>query len=81
MVGERATPRGDGATVRALLRSEFALVEITVVDSGNGPALRLRDVETGRSIVLDPLELEALTRCKHADFGPLVAADADEPDA
>jgi hypothetical protein len=64
----------------AILRNEFALVEITVVDAGNGPALSIRDADSGRSIVLDPLELEALTRCKHADFGPLVAAEGQEPD-
>ena len=80
-MGERARPDGDDATIRALLRNEFALVEIAVVDPGNGPALHIRDVETGRSIVLDPLELEALTRCKHADFGPLVVDDRDAPDA
>jgi hypothetical protein len=59
-----------------LLRNEFALVEVRVEDAGSGPALRIRDAETDRSILLDALELEALTRLSHNDFGRLVALDA-----
>lgn len=58
-----------------VLRSEFAMVEVTVEDGGNGPALRIRDADTGRTILLDPLELEALTRMRHGEFGPLLVRD------
>lgn len=61
-----------------LLGNEFALVEIGVVDAGNGPALRIRDTDSDRSVLLDPLELEALTRLRHADLGALVVREPDE---
>jgi hypothetical protein len=54
------------------LRSEFAVVDVTVLRDGNGVRMRVRDPETGACIVLDPLELEALTRMEHRDFGPLI---------
>lgn len=65
----------DTLSERVLLRSEFAMVEVRVEDTGNGPGLRIRDADTGQEILLDPLELEALTRMHHADFGQLVLRD------
>lgn len=55
-----------------ILRNEFASVEIRRDESANGVRLRIRDLATGRTIYLDPLELESLTRAKHTLFVPLV---------
>lgn len=73
-----STPQASGALQdRVLLRSEFAMVEVRVEDGGNGPGLRIRDTDTGETILLDPLELEALTRMRHAQFGQLVLRDGE----
>jgi hypothetical protein len=77
MTADEPSPAADAAVARTVLRNEFALVEVSVVDTGNGRALRVRDAESGRVIVLDPLELEALTRLDHADFGRLVVHEGD----
>ncbi|WP_156689311.1 dihydrodiol dehydrogenase [Mycobacterium sp. Marseille-P9652] len=44
------------------LANEFAEVEVRRVDTRNGSRLEVRSPRTGRSITLDPLEVEALTR-------------------
>lgn len=54
------------------LRNEFAMVEVSVHTDANGARLILRDTESGDQIALDPLELEALTRLSHSDFGPII---------
>lgn len=61
------------------LRSEFAMVEITITDDpyrtsdGNDRySVTVKDLENGMAINLDVLELESLTRMKHEDFGPLI---------
>jgi hypothetical protein len=41
--------------------NEFARVSVTVDHRANGPRLLVTDLETGRDICLDPLELEGLT--------------------
>ena len=43
-----------------ILNSEFASVEIDRDDSGNGPRLLIRDARSGKTILLDPLELASL---------------------
>lgn len=55
-----------------VIHNEFARVELTVDTGGNGPLLVIRDPEIGNQIGLDPLELEALTRVRHTDLGPLI---------
>lgn len=55
-----------------VLRSEFAMVEVSVDSSGSGPALAVRDAETGDTVSLDPLELEALTRLRHEDLARII---------
>ncbi len=60
-----------------VLRNEFAMVELRLEDDGNGPRLLIRDADTGHSIRLDPLEVEALTRMRHEDFGPLLLRDRE----
>jgi hypothetical protein len=66
---------------RNILRNEFASVEVARDDSANGVRLRIRDLSTGRTIYLDPLELESLTRATHAVFVPLVDPVSFERDA
>jgi hypothetical protein len=44
------------------LKSEFAHVTVAIDDDGQGPRLRVRDHRGGRERLLDPLELECLTR-------------------
>jgi hypothetical protein len=40
--------------------SEFASVQLTIDNAGNGPRLRIEDLKTGRVGYLDALELETL---------------------
>lgn len=54
------------------IRNEFAVVDLTIRESEGGSVLQVRDILRGTTITLDALELEALTRLRHADFGPLV---------
>lgn len=51
------------------LKNEFAMVEVMIDEHANGPRLLIRDLQTGTSIYLDPLELEALTRIRHEHLG------------
>jgi hypothetical protein len=50
------------------LVSEFARVQIERDDSGNGPRLMIRDLRTGMTAYLDPLELETLAWMRHEDL-------------
>lgn len=43
------------------LRSEFAAVEVELDQTANGPRLKVTDLESGQSVYLDPLQLQALT--------------------
>lgn len=45
---------------RFTVANEFADVEVSLDDAGNGPRLQLRDLRTGASIYVDPLQLESL---------------------
>ncbi|RIV39214.1 hypothetical protein [Micromonospora radicis] len=42
-----------------LMASEFALVRVTVDRSANGPRLKVEDLENGRTVYLEPLELSS----------------------
>lgn len=44
----------------AHLSNEFAVVRISLDDTGNGPRLLVEDAETGDQIFLSPLELASL---------------------
>ena len=44
------------------ISNEFARVAVEVIVTDNGCRLSLRDVRHGTEVVLDPIELEALTR-------------------
>ena len=58
---------------RSELANEFAAVTVSVVETGNGVRLRIESSRLGRSIDLDPLELEALTWQTHDLFTRLLA--------
>ena len=53
---------------RVVLKNEFATVEVIRDDTANGSRLLIKDLQTGRQVYLDPLELEALTRAPHSAF-------------
>lgn len=42
------------------MSNEFAVVRVSVDDTGNGPRLLVEDAETGDHIFLSPLELASL---------------------
>jgi len=63
------------------LNSEFAAVEVERDDSGNGPRLMIRDVRSGKSIFLDPLELAALAWVRHEELLPFLDPGRLDPHA
>ena len=67
-----------------VFRNEFAMVRVTRIDDAGGPRLRIQCLASGQEVSLDPLELEGLTRARHADFAPLLdpsdATSDGEPD-
>lgn len=60
------------------IRNEFAMVQVRVDRSSHDPLLMIRDMHSGTTILLDPLELEALTRVSHEELKPLL--DPSGPD-
>ncbi len=67
------------------IANEFAIVTVAVVESPRGTVLEIRSEESGRSIRLDALELEALAGVDHRDLDSFVlrttqaAVDLDGP--
>jgi hypothetical protein len=59
--------------VNVELANEFAAVSLRVIETGNGVRLRIESGRLGRSIDLDPLELETLTWQSHDLFTRLLA--------
>jgi hypothetical protein len=56
------------------IANEFAWVRIQKEDGvANGPRLVLRDMRTGRTMYLDPLELEAISWMGHQELLSLLA--------
>jgi hypothetical protein len=56
------------------LANEFAWVRLEKEDgAANGPRLMLRDMRTGRTMYLDPLELEAISWMGHQELLSLLA--------
>ncbi len=54
------------------ISNEFAIVTVAVVESPRGSVLEIRSEESGRSIRLDALELEALAGVEHRDLDVFV---------
>ena len=67
-----ASLRGGQSTAVMVFRNEFSTVELQRDESANSPRLCVRDVATGRTIYLDPIQLEALTRMTPEDFATLL---------
>jgi hypothetical protein len=61
-----------------VLRSEFAVVRVSVDEEANGVRLRIEDLRTGRVAFFDPLELERLTAATHADLTHIVSPSGAE---
>ena len=56
------------------IANEFAWVRLQKEDGvANGPRLALRDMRTGRTMYLDPLELEAISWMGHQELLSLLA--------
>ena len=55
------------------IANEFAAVTVTRVETRNGVRLRIESARSGRSIDLDPLELESLTWQSHDVFTGFLA--------
>lgn len=67
MVVKATTP---GERIEFLVGNEFATVAVEYVRDYS--LLRIRDVRSGLSVLVDPLELEAMTRLTREDFSALV---------
>ena len=59
-----------------IISNEFAAVDIAVDDTANGPRLQIRDLDTGASTYLDPLELQSLVWVPHRDLEPFLDPSA-----
>ena len=57
---------------RLELKSEFAAVSLEVDQHANGPRLRVRNLQNGRIVFLDPLEVASLTWLTHERLGPFL---------
>ena len=54
---------------RVVLKNEFRYRRKSpATKTANGSRLLIKDLQTGRQVYLDPLELEALTRAPHSEF-------------
>lgn len=58
------------------LRSEFGWVVVGLDSKGNSPRLRVHAPRTGRTVLLDPLEVESLTQWRHEDLVRIVLSEA-----
>ena len=55
------------------VRNEFAVVEVRVEERGTSTVLVIEDACEGAAVVLDALELEALTRTSHETLRRLIS--------
>lgn len=60
------------ARPRLELTSEFATVALEVDPHANGPRLRIQNLQNGRIVYLDPLEVASLTWLSHERLGPFL---------
>ena len=64
--------RNGSEPVRLSLASEFGSVMVEVDEHANGPRLRIENVQNGRVVYLDPLEVASLTWLTHDRLGPFL---------
>lgn len=64
-----------GDTFTAVLRNEFAVVELEVLEVRGTSVLSIRDPATGASIQLDALEMESLLHADKSFFRTLLSKD------
>ena len=57
----------DAVSNGAVLANEFASVRVGVDRSANGVRVQVEDIETGKSVYLDPLELASLCHASPED--------------
>ncbi len=76
MTSDRTT-----SPVVAVIRNEFAVVELSCVQQGSSVSLIVTDVASGGSIVLDANELESLTQASHECLRRLLREPDDEPES
>lgn len=62
-------------SVTAVLRNEFAVVEVEVRKRRGGSVLVIREPSTGDTVVLDALDAEALTRADRCLLRSLLFPD------
>lgn len=55
-----------------MLRSEFAIVGVSIVGTPQRSRLRIEDLRTGQVVELDALELETLAWLTHEDLAPML---------
>lgn len=58
--------------MNAIIKNEFAAVEITIDEATCNQMLKIRDLRSGSEVELDALELEAFTRTPHRQFETFV---------
>lgn len=63
---------GNGVSGIGRLKNEFASVELSIDQRGNGPRLRVMDLRSGRANYFDPLEIEALAWAASEQVEPLL---------
>ncbi|WP_297661147.1 hypothetical protein [Pseudonocardia sp.] len=71
----RSTSDGDGhrSGEVLVLGNEFARVVVTHDTSANGSRLMIRSARTGRTVYLDPLQVESLTWLADEDYARLLS--------
>lgn len=69
----------DGRTY-LVVSNEFATVWLAIDERANGVRLLVTDAETGTSIGLDPLELEAISRMAHGEFDERILERGPHPE-
>lgn len=72
---EAGTVRGPAAP--GVVGSEFAVVDVRVDTTGNGPRLRVEDLRTGRVRFFDALELETIVWLPEGHLQQLLDPSAD----
>ena len=74
----QAPEESRAAATRFELSNEFASVTVELVTTRNGERLRVASTRTGTEILLDPVELEALSWQDHDGLSGLLRTRPEE---